>query len=308
MRNFLDLNKVSRRALVEIIEKAKKMKIARNGLKSGALDRDTYLDGYVVGLIFEKPSTRTRVSFDVGVRQLGGQPILLSSADLQLSNGECIADTARVLSRYLDMVMIRTFEEKTLSDMAKFSTIPVINGLTNRSHPCQVMADIMTFEEARGPIAGKKVVWVGDGNNVCLSYLHASTKFEFELVVTSPEDFEPSRADVLAETEAGANLTIESNPFKAVVDADLVVTDTYFSMHNSAEDSDQKLELFKDYQVNRALLNKASDKVVFLHCLPAYRDLEVTSNVIDGKNSLVFDAAENRLHVQKAIMKWCVDG
>ena len=202
--------------------------------------------------------------------------------------------------------MIRTFEEKTILDFAASSSIPVINGLTNRSHPCQVMADIMTFEEARGNIAGKKVVWIGDGNNVCLSYMHAAMQFGFNLIISSPTKFLPLKENFAFVTEHGADVKILSDPFEAVENADLIITDTYFSMHNKDAEADEKLNLFRNYQVNQSLIARAKSNVVFLHCLPAHREIETTSDVIDGKNSMVFEAAENRLHVQKAIMKWCI--
>ena len=306
MVNFLDLSEISKNKLRKILDSAKKMKFLRKGSKNGIVDKKRHLDGHVVGLIFEKPSTRTRVSFDVGVRQMGGQSIFLSASDLQLTNGENASDTAKVLSRYLDMVMIRTFEEKTILDFAASSSIPVINGLTNRSHPCQVMADIMTFEEARGNIAGKKVVWIGDGNNVCLSYMHAAMQFGFNLIISSPTKFLPLKENFAFVTEHGADVKILSDPFEAVENADLIITDTYFSMHNKDAEADEKLNLFRNYQVNQSLIARAKSNVVFLHCLPAHREIETTSDVIDGKNSMVFEAAENRLHVQKAIMKWCI--
>ena len=307
MRHFLDLSIIPKQKLRDILEVAKQMKTLRFGKKSGALDQAKCLDGQIVGLLFEKPSTRTRISFDAGVRQLGGQPMLLSASELQISNGEDISDTARVLSKYLDVVMMRTFEEKTLLDFAANSSIPVINGLTNRSHPCQVMADIMTFEEARGGISDKRVVWVGDSNNVCLSYIHAATQFGFSLTITSPKEFSPNRDDITLARKQGGKIDILLNPFEAVRDADLIVTDTYFSMHSEKRCKEEKLHLLRDYQVNRRLIANAKKDVIFLHCLPAHRGVEVSGDVIDGKNSMVFEAAENRLHVQKAILAWCVE-
>lgn len=306
MRHFLDINQISKTVLRSILSEAKDIKEARKGQRSGTLDKKCFLDGCMVGLIFEKPSTRTRISFDVGIRQMGGQSMVLSASDLQLSNGENISDTAKVLSRYLDMLMIRTFNESTMLDLANFSSIPVINGLTNTSHPCQVMADILTFEELRGPIKEKKVVWVGDGNNVCASYIHAAVQFDFNLVVSSPKEFEPNPNLVRWANDYVPRVEIISNPSQAVENADLIVTDTHTSMHDDVEAVVSRLEKLRSYQVNSELMCKANGHALFLHCLPAHRNSEVTSLVIDGPQSAVFDAAENRLHVQKAIMKWCL--
>ena len=252
-----------------------------------------------MAMIFEKPSTRTRVSFDVGVRQMGGQTMVLSGADMQLGHGETIADTARVLSRYVDLIMIRTFEEQTLLDMAEHATVPVINGLTNRTHPCQIMADIMTFEEHNGPIKGKKVVWSGDGNNVFASFAHAAKQFDFDLVFTGPETLDPERA-------LDGLYTTVRNPDEAVIGADLVVTDTWVSMHDPQSARERRHNQLRGYQVNDALMDKAKPDALFMHCLPAHRDDEATSSVMDGKHSVIFDEAENRLHVQKAIMRHCL--
>jgi ornithine carbamoyltransferase len=253
----------------------------------------------MVALIFEKPSTRTRVSFDVGVRQMGGQTMVLSGADMQLGHGETIADTARVLSRYVDMIMIRTFEEATLHEMAEHATVPVINGLTNRTHPCQIMADIMTFEEHRGPIKGRKVVWSGDGNNVFASFAHAAKQFDFELVFSGPPPLDPERS-------VDGLYTIERDPQKAVQGADLVVTDTWVSMHDPQSARERRHNQLRGYQVTEALMEKANADALFMHCLPAHRDDEVTSGVMDGLHSVIFDEAENRLHAQKAIMRYCL--
>ena len=307
MRNFLDINKVCSFDLRKIIEDAKESKLQRNGLNKGVLDETLWLDGYVVALIFEKPSTRTRISFDVGVRQMGGKSMILSSSDLQLVNGENISDTAKVLSRYIDMIVIRTFDEKLLLELASVSTVPVINGLTNRTHPCQVMADIMTFEEYRGDIAGNKVVWLGDGNNVCASYIHAAVRFGFKLTISCPKEFSPEPELISWAMKSGGFVEIISNPFNAVNQADLVVTDTHISMHDDKEKSDMSLNLLSRYQVNNELMKSAKEDAIFMHCLPAHRNTEVTSDVIDGPQSVIFDEVENRLHVQKAIIRWCID-
>ena len=299
MTHFLDIHKTDADDLRKIIDDAQRMKDARKGLPKGTLDADPVLAGHMVALIFEKPSTRTRVSFDVGVRQMGGQTMVLSGADMQLGHGETIADTAQVLSRYVDLIMIRTFEEDTLLEMADHATVPVINGLTNRTHPCQIMADVMTFEEHRGPIKGKKVVWSGDGNNVFASFAHAAKQFDFELVFTGPETLDPEPA-------LNGLYSIERNPDKAVAGADLVVTDTWVSMHDPQSARERRHNQLRGYQVNDDLMAKAGDDSLFMHCLPAHRDDEATSSVMDGKHSVIFDEAENRLHAQKAIMRHCL--
>ena len=306
MTHFLDINKTDPAALRSIIDNAIKMKQARNNAPRGRLDDDTPLDGRVAALVFEKPSTRTRVSFDVGVRQMGGQTMVLSGADMQLGHGETIADTARVMSRYVDLIMIRTFEEATLLEMAEYATVPVINGLTNRTHPCQIMADIMTFEEQRGPIKGKKVVWSGDGNNVFASFAHAAGQFGFDLTFTGPETLDPEQVFLEEARSKGANVVIERDPHLAVKGADLVVTDTWVSMHDPQSARERRHNQLRGYQVNAELMSKAKPDALFMHCLPAHRDDEATSEVMDGPNSVIFDEAENRLHVQKAIMRHCL--
>ncbi|MCK4860566.1 MAG: ornithine carbamoyltransferase, partial [Rhodobacteraceae bacterium] len=253
---------------------------------------------------FEKPSTRTRVSFDVGVRQLGGQTLVLSGSDMQLGHGESIADTARVLSRYVDMIMIRTFDESTLLELAEHATVPVINGLTDRTHPCQIMADVLTFEEHHGPIKGKKVVWTGDGNNVCASFLHAAGQFGFDLTFTGPESLDPEQEFVNFARSKGSIITLERDAEKAVQGADLIVADTWVSMHD--DKASAKHNLLQPYQVNEHLMDQAKGDALFMHCLPAYREQEVTSEVLDGPQSVIFDEAENRLHAQKAVMRWCL--
>jgi ornithine carbamoyltransferase len=307
MTHFLDINKTDPAALRSIIDNGINMKQARKDAPRGQLDKDTPLAGRVVALIFEKPSTRTRVSFDVGVRQMGGQTMVLSGADMQLGHGETIADTARVMSRYVDLIMIRTFEEATLLEMAEYATVPVINGLTNRTHPCQIMADIMTFEEHRGPIKGKKVVWSGDGNNVFASFAHAAGQFGFDLTFTGPETLDPEHVFLQEARSKGANVVIERDPHLAVKGADLVVTDTWVSMHDPQSARERRHNQLRGYQVNAELMSKAKPDALFMHCLPAHRDDEATSEVMDGPNSVIFDEAENRLHVQKAIMRHCLD-
>ena len=289
-----------------MIDNARAMKTARNGRPKGTADDDQPLKGRMVALIFEKPSTRTRVSFDVGVRQMGGETMVLSGKEMQLGHGETIADTARVLSRYVDLIMIRTFEEATLQEMAEHATVPVINGLTNRTHPCQIMADIMTYEEHRGPIAGKKVVWCGDGNNVFASFAHAAGQFGFDLSFTGPETLDPERVWLDFAAAKGHPVTIERDPAKAVAGADLVVTDTWVSMHDPESAKERRHNQLRAYQVNEALMAHAKPDALFMHCLPAHRNDEATSGVMDGPHSVIFDEAENRLHAQKAVMRWCL--
>jgi ornithine carbamoyltransferase len=271
------------------------------------LDAERPLEGKMVALIFEKPSTRTRVSFDLGVRQMGGQTMVLSGSEMQLGHGETIADTARVLSRYVDMIMIRTFEEATLLEMAEYASVPVINGLTNRTHPCQIMADILTFEEHRGSIQGKRVVWTGDGNNVCASFIHAAGQFGFDFVFSGPVSLDPEAEFIEKARAKGVKIEMQRDVQEAVRGADLLVTDTWISMHDSQTARERRHNQLRPYQVDDALMAQAKPDALFMHCLPAHRNEEVTSSVMDGPNSIVFDEAENRLHAQKAIMRWCLD-
>jgi ornithine carbamoyltransferase len=306
MPHFLDIHKTAPAELRGMIDAARVMKSARQGRPRGAPDDDQPLAGRMVALIFEKPSTRTRVSFDVGARQMGGQTMVLSGSEMQLGHGETIADTARVLSRYVDLIMIRTFDESVLLEMAEYSDVPVINGLTNRTHPCQIMADILTFEEHRGPIAGKKVVWSGDGNNVCASMIHAAGQFGFDFTFTGPASLDPEAEFIEAARAAGSRVEIVRDPAEAVAGADLVVTDTWVSMHDSQSTKERRHNLLRGYQVNERLMAAAKPDALFMHCLPAHREDEVTSAVMDGPHSVIFDEAENRLHAQKAVLRWCL--
>jgi ornithine carbamoyltransferase len=305
-RHFLDLDEMTPGDLRSIIDDARAVKDARAKRPKGMRDDDLPLAGKMVALIFEKPSTRTRISFDVGVRQLGGESMVLSGAEMQLGHGETVADTARVLSRYVDAIMIRTFEDSTLREMAEHASVPVINGLTNRSHPCQIMTDVMTFEEHRGPIAGKKVVWCGDGNNVCTSFLHAAGQFGFDLTFAGPMTLDPNAEAMAFARDRGAKIDIVRDPYAAVAGADLVVTDTWLSMHDPQSARERRHNQLRPYQVNAALMAKASKGALFMHCLPAHRGEEATSEVMDGPNSVIFDEAENRLHAQKGILRWCL--
>jgi ornithine carbamoyltransferase len=302
IRHFLDIHSLDAGALRRIVDNAHVMKKAGKRPPADLTPegiKDTFL-----GLIFEKPSTRTRISFDVAMRQLGGHSLMLNHTDLQLGRGESIADTARVFSRYVDIVMIRANAQATVDEFAEHATIPVINGLTEKSHPCQIMADIMTFEERMGPIAGRTVAWVGDGNNVAASWMHAAVKFGFMLRLGCPPTLAPA-PDVVAWVEKeGGKIEIVDDPVVAVRGADCVVTDTWVSMGQT--DAAKRKKLLRPYAVDGALMAKAAKNAIFMHCLPAYRGHEVTADVIDGPQSVVFDEAENRLHVQKAILAWCL--
>jgi ornithine carbamoyltransferase len=307
MRHFLDIHTTPPDELRGIIETARAMKSARDGQPKAVPDAERPLEGRMVALIFEKPSTRTRISFDVGVRQMGGATMVLSGAEMQLGHGETVADTARVLSRYVDLIMIRTFEESTLAEMAEHATVPVINGLTDRSHPCQIMADVMTYEEHRGSIAGAKVVWSGDGNNTCTSWLHAAGGFGFDLTFTGPDSLDPDGEAVAFARGKGRRVEIDRDPHRAVAGADCIVTDTWVSMHDPVSARERRHNLLRPYQVDARLMAAAKPGALFMHCLPAHRGEEVTSEVMDGPASVVFDEAENRLHAQKAILRWCLE-
>ncbi|MEL6101214.1 MAG: ornithine carbamoyltransferase [Pseudomonadota bacterium] len=306
MNHFLDIHKTDPAALRHMIDHARTMKDARLDRPRGAPDDELPLQGRMVALIFEKPSTRTRVSFDVGVRQMGGETMVLSGNDMQLGHGETIADTARVLSRYVDLIMIRTFDEAVLTDMAEFASVPVINGLTDRTHPCQIMADVMTYEEHRGPIDGIKAVWCGDGNNVCASVMHAAAQFGFDLTFAGPSQLDPEEEWQGLVRKSGRSFEINRDAQDAVAGADLIFADTWVSMHDAQSAKERRHNMLRPYQVNAELMEHAKDSAIFMHCLPAHREEEVTSEVMDGAQSVVFDEAENRLHAQKAIMRWCL--
>jgi ornithine carbamoyltransferase len=297
-RHFLDLIDIPRQELRAIIEASRAMKGRR---EPGARP----LDGRTLAMIFDKPSTRTRVSFDVAMRQLGGEAIMLTGQEMQLGRGETIADTARVLSRYVDIIMIRTLEHETLTELARHATVPVINGLSRRSHPCQVLSDVLTFEEHRGPIRGKTVAWTGDANNVLASWMHAAERFEFRLRVATPPELAPKKWLLDWIKSSGAAVDIGTDPDEAVNGADCLVTDTWVSMGD--KDGQRRHNLLRRYQVNARLMARAKPDAVFMHCLPAHRGDEVTDEVMDGPQSVVFDEAENRLHAQKGILAWCLN-
>ena len=299
LRHFLDLSELPADTLSGILEDSSRLKAARNGAAPAARP----LEGRVLAMIFDKPSTRTRVSFDVAMRQLGGETIMLSGAEMQLGRGETIADTARVLSRYVDAIMIRILDHEALLELARHATVPVINGLTRASHPCQVMADLLTLQEHRGPVAGRKVAWTGDSNNVLASWVHAASRFDFRLDVASPPELAASDALKGWAARNKAAVRFLTDPGEAVADADCVITDTWVSMGD--EEGERRQNLLKRYQVNSRLMEKAKPDTIFMHCLPAHRGEEVTAEVIDGPQSVVFDEAENRLHAQKGILAWC---
>ena len=298
IRHFLDIDCLDHNILENIISQAIELKASKPKNFSSAL-------GKTLALIFEKPSTRTRVSFEVGMLQLGGNVVILNDKETQLSRGETVADTSRLLSRYADIIMLRTDKHKRLNELASNASVPVINGLTDNTHPCQIMADILTFQEHRGNIKNKTVAWVGDGNNVATSWLHASTKFGFKLKIATPKSLEIEEAIILEAKNKGGQIEVFNDPFAAVADADCVLTDTWLSM-GAKKNNSQVKNLLKPFQVNSKLMETAKANAVFMHCLPAHRGEEVTAEVIDGPQSLVWDEAENRLHVQKAIILWCL--
>ncbi len=303
-RHFLDLSQIDARILRRVVDMAHEMKKAGKRVPKSLRPKD--IEDMVLVMIFEKPSTRTRVSFDVAMRQLGGQTIGLNHTDTQLGRGEPISDTAKVLSRYADAMMVRANAHATLLELAEHATIPVINGLTDVSHPCQIIADILTFEETKGVIAGKTVAWVGDGNNVAASWMHAAVKFGFQIRVATPAQLKPD-ADVIAWTKAEGKpdtLVLTDDPAEAVKGAECVVTDTWISMGQT--DGPRRKQLLGPYEVDQTLMGRAAKGAIFMHCLPAYRGHEVSAEVIDGPQSVIFDEAENRLHAQKAILAWCL--
>ncbi len=295
-RHFLDLDSINADELRSILDRAKELKDGNAGL-------DLPLAGKALAMIFEKPSTRTRVSFEVGMKQLGGDVIVLNNSELQTGRGESIADTARVLSRYVDCIMMRTFEREKIAEMAEFATVPVINGLTNSSHPCQLLADVMAFEEHLGPIKGKTVAWSGDGNNMASSWIHAAVKFNFNLRIACPAEHSPDTALFDWAKKNNSSVEMYEDPVEAVTGAHCVVTDTWTSMGDDSHNPHNRLAA---YQVNKELMSQASSDAIFMHCLPAHRGEEVTGEVIDGPQSIVWDEAENRLHTQKAILLWCL--
>ncbi|OYW14205.1 MAG: ornithine carbamoyltransferase [Rhodospirillales bacterium 12-54-5] len=297
MKHFLDLRDLTRDDLIVILAEAQRRKLVRGH------GEERELLGQSIGLIFEKNSTRTRVSFEVGIRELGATPLVLQKDDLQLGRGETVADTARVLSRYLHGLMLRAYRHETLIELAQYASVPVINGLTNLLHPCQILADILTIEERLHSITGKTIAWIGDGNNVANTWITAAAKLDFTLRLACPASL-PPHAEILAQAQAaGARVELCNDPQIAVAGADVVTTDTWVSMGD--DDTLTRKQAFVGFQVNEALMKRAADHAIFLHCLPAHRGEEVSDAVLDGPQSAIWDEAENRLHVQKAIMLWC---
>ena len=300
-RHFLDLDVLPREELRQILDLG-------TAFKSGKPPEGQAkpLAGKAMAMIFEKPSTRTRVSFELGMRQLGGEVIVLERESSQLGRGESVADTARVLSRYVDIIMLRTTSEAKLRELAEHATVPVINGLTDRTHPCQLLADVMTFEQHLGPIAGRKVTWSGDGNNMATSWIHAAERFGFGLHLACPRELNPPADVVDWARQRGASIQVTSDVEAAVRNSDCVVTDTWISMGD--QDTSDRHNLLRGYQVDERLMKLANPGAIFMHCLPAHRGEEVTAGVIDGPQSVVWDEAENRLHAQKGILYWCLAG
>ena len=298
IRHFLDIDRLDTKTLRAILDLAGNLKRDH----AQGISKPLFV-GKTLVMIFEKPSTRTRVSFQVGMQQLGGQVVVMSETESQLGGGETVADTARVLSRYADAIMIRTDDPKKLGDLEKHATVPVINGLTDSSHPCQIMADVMTFEEHRGPIDGKTVAWSGDGNNVANSWIHAAVRFGLSLRIACPDSLAPDDKILSWAKAEDGDITVTDDAARAVDGADLVNADSWVSMGDA--DANERRRLLEPYRVDQALMDKASSEALFMHCLPAHRGEEVTDEVMDGPQSVIWDEAENRLHAQKGILAWC---
>ncbi|MFZ2029529.1 MAG: ornithine carbamoyltransferase [Vitreimonas sp.] len=303
-RHFLDIAPLSKADVRAILDEAHRRKAARAGWPKAKMDEDAPVAGHALAMIFQKNSTRTRVSFDIGMRQLGGASIVMSAADTQLGRGETVEDTARVLSRMVDAVMIRANNHQDVLDFAAASDVPVVNGLTDFSHPCQILADIMTIEERLGAVEGKTIAWIGDGNNVCASFVHAAEKLKFRLKIATPASYAPKSQELAAARAAGADVTASNDARTAAANADVIVTDTWVSMGDA--DKDARMAAFPPFAVNDDVMAAAHKDAIFLHCLPAHRGEEVADAVIDGPRSAVWDEAENRIHAQKAVLLWCL--
>jgi len=307
MKNFLNISDVSSQVLREILEEAKTRKSKRKNLNKSATDFDKPFAGKSMIMIFEKPSTRTRISFDIAAKQLGGSSIILNPDVIHYGKGdESIKDTAKVLSEYADIIMMRTSLHKNLAEFAKHSNIPVINGLSEQSHPCQIMSDILTFEEIKGDIKGKTITWLGDGdNNMSNSFIEASAKFGFKLNIGCPDKYKPNKNIIAWAKKNNANIKITKNPNEAVKNADCVMTDKWVSM-NDKVDKKKKKQILKNYQVNKKIMKLAKSDAIFMHCLPVGRGEEATDEIVDGKQSVVWTQALNRIHAQKSIINWCL--
>ena len=302
-RHFLDIWRLESADLRAILDDAKARKAARIGWGKGRVDADAPAAGRTLAMIFEKNSTRTRFSFDAAMRQLGGDSIIATGSDMQLGRGESVEDTARVLSRMVDLVMIRANAHDTVERFAAHSDVPVINGLTDASHPCQILADLQTFEEHRGDVRGRTFAWVGDGNNVCSSFIHAAPKFGYRLRIACPPQYHPDLYDLARAQQEGGDVVLLEDAREAVEGVDAVITDTWVSMGDV--DHEARVDAFESYAVDEALMARAASDALFLHCLPAHRGEEVTDEVLDGAQSVVWDEAENRIHAQKAVLAWC---
>ena len=302
-RHFINLYDIDAPTLRAILDDAHARKAARTGWTKGRVDADAPARDRTLAMVFEKNSTRTRFSFDAAMRQLGGAAIIATANDMQLGRGEPVSDTARVLSRMVDGVMIRANSHADVEAFAAAASVPVINALTDKSHPCQIMADLMTFEEHKGPLAGRTIAWVGDGNNVCASFIHAAPKFGFRLNIATPATYAPDASDIVRARAAQGLIELTTDPREAVRGADLIVADTFVSMGDT--DKDDRLTALMPYQVNDGLMALGAKDAAFMHCLPAHRGEEVTDAVLDGPQSLAWDEAENRIHAQKAILAWC---
>lgn len=300
MRHFLSLSDAGPDGIAAMLADALDRKAARAGWPKGKPDADAPLAGHTLAMVFEKNSTRTRVSFDMAIRQLGGSSVVLDSGTTQLGRGETVADTARVLSGYCDAIMLRTDDHAKVEEMAQYATVPVINGLTDNSHPCQIMADLLTIIEAGKPLPGLKVAWLGDGNNVLASIMEAAGLMQFDVVAACPQGFMPPESDLAL---GKGRARVVGTAREAVEGADIIVTDTWISMGQAHAET--KLQAMLPYQVDAALMATAKPDAKFLHCLPAHRGEEVTAEVIDGPQSLIWPEAENRLHAQKSVLRWC---
>ena len=306
MKKFINIADISKKDLRIIIDHAKARKEKRSGLNKNTIDSDVPLDGKILIMIFEKPSTRTRISFDLAVKQLGGKSLILNPEEIHYGTGnESLYDTAKVLSQYADIVMLRTHAHKNIVEFSKYLDVPIINGLTDLSHPCQIMSDILTFEELKGPIKNKKIAWLGDGNNIVYSLIEASVQFDFELSIASPKGYEPNKKILQWAKKNNGKIIVTKNPLQAATSADCVMTDKWISMGDKTNKSKKK-KILKPYQVNKKIMGVANRDAIFMHCLPASRGEEVTNDVMDGKQSAVWLEALNRIHAQKSIIEWCL--
>jgi len=306
MKKFINISDISKKDLRLILDNAKSRKEKRSNLNKNAIDKDAILDGKILIMIFEKPSTRTRISFDLAVKQLGGKSLILNPGEIHYGTGnESLYDTAKVLSQYSDIVMLRTHAHKNAEEFSKYLEVPLINGLTNLSHPCQIISDIMTFEELKGSIENKKIAWLGDGNNIVYSLIEAAVQFNFELRIASPKGYEPNKNILQWAKKNNGNILLTKDPLKAANSADCIMTDKWISMGDKTNKNKKKKAL-KPYQVNKKIMKIANKDAIFMHCLPASRGEEVTSEVMDSKQSVVWLEVLNRVHAQKSIIEWCL--